>query len=157
MFHPIDNKPTLQPKLYPFKCHFISIWFANYYYKQHIKGAVSRFYCASKICANLKNYLRTINQVRSEIRYTIYNPFVICRTSLLCFKKAAACIFPNHVLAVALILNVSLHTAPLNLPADYRNRILHINNLLPMPAHWHDWDVAAFPKAQLECWMIDNS
>ena len=42
-----------------------------------VKGAVSRFYCASKICANLKNCLPTINQVRSEIRYTIYNPFVM--------------------------------------------------------------------------------
>ena len=45
--------------------------------KYCIKGAVAQFYCASKICANLKNCLPTINQVRSEIRYAIYNPFVM--------------------------------------------------------------------------------
>ena len=62
-----------------------SLWLLNLVFVL-VKGAVSRFYCASKICANLKNCLPTINQVRSEIRYTIYNPFVM-QTSLLCFKN----------------------------------------------------------------------
>ena len=78
--------------------------FANFLIHTTIKWAVSRFYCASKMCANLKNCLPTINQVRSEIRYTIYNPS-LCRTSLFFLKIEGCCIFSNRV---ALILNVSL-------------------------------------------------
>ena len=50
------------------------------------KGAISRCYCASRICANLKYCLPTINQV--GVKYDIvYNPaFDIRYIRLPCFK-----------------------------------------------------------------------
>ena len=47
--------------------------------------SLERFYCASKICANLKNCLPvpTINQVRSEIRY-IYQQLLSLIFSFCC-------------------------------------------------------------------------
>jgi hypothetical protein len=51
-------------------------------------------YCASKMCANLKNCLPTINQVRSEIRYTIYSPFAMQYIHALFYKLKAAASFP---------------------------------------------------------------
>ena len=51
-----------------------------------VKGAMSRCYCASRICANLKYCLPTINQVR--VKYDIvYNPaFDIRYIRHPCFK-----------------------------------------------------------------------
>ena len=67
---------------------------------------LSTYTLDSRLLDTLKNYLPTINQVRSEIRYTTYNPLVRYVVHP-CFvlKIEGCCIFSNHV---ALILNVSL-------------------------------------------------
>jgi hypothetical protein len=60
------------------KLYFKHLW--------HIKGAVSRFYCASKICANLKTVCQQL--MKLGVKYDIL--FIIpslCRTSLLYFKN----------------------------------------------------------------------